>query len=349
MAVLGGVAITWALFGDPDTVPLLIGMIGGALLVFLGVALLSPAVASPVAHVLGWLYRPFKTSGHLAEENAARNPRRTASTASALMIGLALVTTVLVVGTSLKSTFRDTINKTITADWYVVPKSFVGFDPALTKSLTELPQLSAVAAVRQGQVQVDGSTKQVSAADFGELDQTVAAKTADGVSQADARAAIDPLLVPYPDVKLQDRAEFTKAQLGQIDSLLAVVNVFLALAIIIAVIGITNTLALSVFERTRELGLLRAVGMSRRQLRRMVRLEAVIVAVFGALLGVAIGLLFGFAVCTALPDNFVSGISVPIGTLVFLVILAALVGVVAAIFPARRASRLDILDAVAHV
>ena len=429
MAVLGGVLITWALFGDPDTVPLLIGMIGGALLVFLGVALLSPAVASPVAHVLGWLYRPFKTSGHLAEENAARNPRRTASTASALMIGLALVTTVLVVGTSLKSTFRDTINKTITADWYVVPKSFVGFDPALTKSLTELPQLSAVAAVRQGQVQVDGSTKQVSAADFGELDQvfqlgltegqvnsssrglivnkdpakdldlhvgdtvtvvfndtgpqelkvvgistessflgnwivdldtfaantsaqldqTVAAKTADGVSQADARAAIDPLLVPYPDVKLQDRAEFTKAQLGQIDSLLAVVNVFLALAIIIAVIGITNTLALSVFERTRELGLLRAVGMSRRQLRRMVRLEAVIVAVFGALLGVAIGLLFGFAVCTALPDNFVSGISVPIGTLVFLVILAALVGVVAAIFPARRASRLDILDAVAHV
>ncbi len=171
MAVLGGVAITWALFGNPDTVPLLIGMIGGALLVFLGVALLSPAVASPIAHVVGYLYRPYKTSGHLAEENAARNPRRTASTASALMIGLALVTTVLVVGTSLKSTFKSTIDKTITADWYIAPKSFVGFDPALTKSLSELPQLSAVAAVRQGQVQVNGSTKQVSAADFGELEQ----------------------------------------------------------------------------------------------------------------------------------------------------------------------------------
>ncbi|MGZ4727994.1 MAG: ABC transporter permease [Acidimicrobiales bacterium] len=428
MALLGGAAIAWALFTGPDTLPLLLGMIGGALLVFLGVALFSPSVASPMAHLIGFLYRPFKTSGHLAEENAARNPRRTASTASALMIGLALVTTVLVVGTSLKATFRQTIDRTITADWYVVPKSFVGFDPALTKSLTQLPELSAVAAVRQGRAQVQGSTKQVSAVDFGEvakvfnlgldqgsigsgthgvivnkepasdlgltvgsdvtlvfndtggvtlpvvgissetsflgnwivdmdtfaantsaqLDQTVAAKTADGVSQAQARAAIEPLLEPYPDVKLQDRAEFTKAQLGQIDSLLNVVNVFLLLAIIIAVIGITNTLALSVFERTRELGLLRAVGMSRRQLRRMVRLEAVIVAVFGAILGLIVGLLFGFAVSSALPDNFVSGVSIPYGTLISLVILAAVVGVLAAIGPARRASKLDILDAVAH-
>lgn len=428
MVALGGAAIGWALFGNPDTLPLLMGMIGGALLVFLGVALLSPAVAAPVAHLLGVLYRPFKTSGHLAEENAARNPRRTASTASALMIGLALVTTVLVVGTSLKETFRSTINRTITADWYVVPKSFVGFDPAVTTALQDLPELAAVAAVRQGQVQVDGSTKQVSAVDFGELtqvfdlglssgtvdsetrgvilnkdpaadlglqvgspvtmvfndtgpqtltvvgiadessflgnwivdmrtfsanttvqlDQTVAATTADGVSEADARAAIEPVLEPYPDVRLQDRAAFTEAQLGQIDSLLNVVNVFLLLAIIIAVIGITNTLALSVFERTRELGLLRAVGMTRHQLRRMVRLEAVIVAVFGALLGVAVGLLFGFAVSTALPDNFVEGITVPIGTLVFLVVVAAVVGVLAAIFPARRASRLDILDAIAQ-
>jgi len=428
MAGLGGAAIAWALFGNLDTVPLLFGMIGGALLVFLGVALLSPAAAGPIAHLVGFLYRPYKTAGHLAEENAARNPRRTASTASALMIGLALVTTVLVVGTSLKSTFRTTIDRTITADWYVVPKSFVGFDPAVTASLQALPQLSAVAAVRQGQVQVNGSTKQVSAADFGELDQvfhlglvegqidsssrglivnkdpakdlglhvgdqvtvvfndtgpqtlpvvgissessflgnwivdqatfsanttaqldqTVAARTAEGVSQSEARAAIEPVLEPYPDVKLQDKAEFTKAQLGQIDTLLLVVNVFLALAIIIAVIGITNTLALSVFERTRELGLLRAVGMSRPQLRRMVRLEAVIVAIFGALLGVAIGLLFGYAVSTALPDNFIQGVTVPVGTLIILVIVAALVGVLAAIFPARRASRLDILDAIAQ-
>jgi len=428
MALLGGVFIALALFTGADTVPLLAGMIGGALLVFLGVALFSPSVAAPVAHLIGFALRPFKTPGHLADQNAARNPRRTASTASALMIGLALVTTVLVVGTSLKATFQQTIDRTVTADWYVVPNSFVGFDPALTASLSKLPELSAVAAVRRGQVQVDGSTKQASAADFGELsqvfdlgltsgevgsgthgvivnkspakdlglsvgdqvtvvfndtgavtlpvvgisaesgflgnwiidldtfsantsaqlDQTVAAKTAEGVSEADARAAIEPVVEPYKDVKLQDRAAFTKAQVGQIDTVLVVVNVFLLLAIIIAVIGIANTLALSVFERTRELGLLRAVGMSRKQLRRMVRLEAVIVAVFGALLGLLVGLLFGFAVSAALPDDFISGITVPYGTLVFLVVLAAVVGVLAAILPARRASKLDILDAVAQ-
>ncbi len=428
MAVLGGVFIALALFTNPDTIPLLFGMIGGALLVFLGVALFSPSVAAPVAHAIGFAFRPFKLSGHLADENAARNPRRTASTASALMIGLALVTTVLVVGTSLKATFRHTIDQTVTADWYVVPKSFVGFDPAITTALRQLPELSAVAAVRRGQVQVDGSTKQVTAADFGQLaqvfrlgltegqadsntrglivnkdpakdlglhvgdqvtvvfndtgpqslpvvgissessflgnwiiddktfaanntvqlDQTAAAKTAEGVTEDEARAALEPVLEPYKDVKLQDKAAFTKAQVGQIDILLVVVNVFLALAVIIAVIGITNTLALSVFERTRELGLLRAVGMSRRQLRRMVRLEAVIVAVFGAVLGLVVGLLFGFAVSIALPDNFISGVTVPYGTLVSLVVLAAVVGVLAAILPARRASRLDILDAVAH-
>jgi putative ABC transport system permease protein len=178
-------------------------------------------------------------------------------------------------------------------------------------------------------------------------DSYVAAKTAPGVSEASARTAIDKVLVAYRDLKLQDRKEFTATQLGQIDSLLVVVNVFLILAILIAVVGIVNTLALSVFERTRELGLLRAVGMTRRQLRRMVRLEAVIVAVFGALLGVAVGLVFGLAVTAALPKNIISGVSVPIPTLIVLLILAALVGVIAAIWPARRASRLDILEAIA--
>ena len=149
-------------------------MIGGALLVFLGVALLSPSVAAPVAHLLGVLYRPFKTSGHLAEENAARNPRRTASTASALMIGLALVTTVLVVGTSLKATFQhhhqQDDHRGLVRRAQVVRRVRPG---AHRRRSSDLPELSAVAAVRQGQVQVDGSTKQVSAADFGELDPGV--------------------------------------------------------------------------------------------------------------------------------------------------------------------------------
>lgn len=428
MVVVGAVAIAWALFGHPDTAPLLLGMIGGSLLVFLGVAMLSPAVAAPVSHLLGVPLRLFKTSGHLAEENAARNPRRTASTASALMIGLALITLALVVGTSLKESFNTTINKSISADWYLTTGSFYGFDPAVAQGLKQIPELSAVANVRQGQVQVNGSTKQASAVDFGaltqvfnigvqqgspaagqhgilvnkdpakdlglsagdqvtvtfndtgpvtlpvvgiyedsgvlgnwvididtfaanttaQLDSYVAARTAEGVSATDARAAINQVLEPYPDLKLQDRKEFAATQLGQIDSLLAVVNVFLLLAILIAVIGIVNTLALSVFERTRELGLLRAVGMTRRQLRRMVRLEAVIVAVFGALLGVVVGLVFGLAVTSALPKNIISSVSVPVPTLIVLMVLAGLVGVFAAIWPARRASRLDILQAIAH-
>ena len=171
MVAVGAVAIAWALFAKPPTSSLLAGMIGGALLVFLGVAMLSPAVAGPVAHLLGLGLRPFATSGHLAEENAARNPRRTASTASALMIGLALVTLALVVGTSLKTSFTHTINQSVKADWYVTTGSFYGFDPAVATAMKALPELSAVAAARQGLVQVNHSTKQVSAVDFSQLQQ----------------------------------------------------------------------------------------------------------------------------------------------------------------------------------
>jgi putative ABC transport system permease protein len=428
MVVVGGASLSWALFTTPDTSLLLGGMIGGAVLIFLGVATLSPAVAAPLAHVVGVPFRIFKTAGRLAEQNAARNPRRTASTASALMIGLALVTTALVVGTSIKDSFRATIGGSISADWFVSTGSFYGFDPNVAQALENQPELSAVSTIRQGQVQVNGSTKAVSAVDFGtlpefvdikleqgtlqpgqrgvlvhkdpakdlglvpgdevtlvfndtgavtvpvvgiyadssvvgnwvvdretfaanttaQLDAIVIAKTAPGVAPAEARAAIDQVLAPYPDLKLQDRAEFTASRVGQLDALLAVINVFLFLAILIAFFGITNTLALSVFERTRELGLLRAVGMSRRQLKRMVRLEAVIVAVFGASLGVVVGLVFGVAVTSALPKTIVSGISVPVPSLIVLVVLSGLVGVLAAIWPARRASRLDILEAIAH-
>ncbi|HEY5153383.1 MAG TPA: FtsX-like permease family protein [Acidimicrobiales bacterium] len=428
VVAVGGFAVAWALFGKPDTVPLLFAMIGGALLIFLGVAMLSPAVAAPVAHGLGLGLRPFGSAAHLAEENAARNPRRTASTASALMIGLALITLAFVVGTSLKQSFNNTVNNTIKADWYLSTGSFYGFDPAVAQKLKALPELATVASGRQGLVQVDGSTKQMAAIDFATVDQMfniglqqgsltggqpgvlvgkdpardlhlavgdpvtltfndtgtvtvpvvgiygesgvlgnwvvdldtfaaqttsqldnwAAAKTAPGVSPADARAAMEEVLKPYPDLKLQDRAEYTASLLGQVNTLLVVVNVFLFLAILIAVIGIVNTLALSVFERTRELGLLRAVGMSRRQLRRMVRVEAVIVAVFGALLGVAVGLVFGIAVTSALPKNVISGVTIPFGTIIVLLVLAAVVGVIAAIWPARRASRLNILDAIAN-
>ncbi len=130
--------------------------------------------------------------------------------------------------------------------------------------------------------------------------------------------------------------------------MLAVVNVMVALAVVIALIGIANTLALSVFERTRELGLVRAVGMTKRQLRRMVRFEAALVATFGAVLGVSIGALFGWGVVRALPASFASTLTIPAPAIAMLVLVAAVAGVLAAVLPARRAGRLNVLDAISH-
>ena len=428
MVVVGAALLGYALFGDLDTIPLLVGMVAGALLVFLGVALASPTVARPLARVVGApLALIYRVVGRLAEENASRNPRRTSSTASALMVGLALVSTVLIVGTSIKRTFAETLQGSITADWYVSTGSFFGFSPEVAARMSALEELGAVSPGRFGQVQVAGSTRSINAVDFDVIDQLfdldvqegsiepgvpgvlvhtdpatdlglapgdtvtmvfpetgprdlpvlavyedssvlgnwvidldtyrenytenldtyVAATTAEGVDPEAARAAIEAVVADFPEVKVQDRAEFQGDQEGQLDQFLLVVNVFLLLAIIIAFIGIMNTLALSVFERTRELGLLRAVGMTRVQVRRMIRLEAVIVAVFGALLGVVVGILFGVSVTVALPDDLVDTVTVPAAQLVVIVVLAGLVGVVAALWPAWRAGRLDVLTAIA--
>src|SRR5690606_697468 len=150
----------------------------------------------------------------------------------------------------------------------------------------------------------------------------------------------------FPQAEVDDRQEFLDAQEAQIDQILVTVNVLLLLAVVIAVLGIANTLALSVFERTRELGLLRAVGMSRRQTRRMVRWEAAIVSLFGAVLGVVVGVLFGIAASYALPESFLDRIAIPTGTLAGLLVLAVVAGLLAAIAPARRAARLDVLRAI---
>ena len=147
---------------------------------------------------------------------------------------------------------------------------------------------------------------------------------------------------------MRDQAEFRASQESQIDTFLVVVNVFLGISLLIALIGITNTLALSVFERTRELGLLRAVGMSRLQTRRTIRWEGAIVAAFGGIMGAVIGVLFGWAAVVVIPDSFISAFAVPWFTLIIYMVVAAAAGLVAAYFPARRASRLNILDAIAY-
>ena len=172
------------------------------------------------------------------------------------------------------------------------------------------------------------------------------ADVAEGVDASDARTAIDGALEDFPGVQVQDQAELAESLRSQVDQLLNVIVGLLGLALVIALIGIVNTLALSVFERTREIGLLRAVGMTRRQVRSMVRWESVIVAVFGAGLGVAVGSVFGWALVRASADQGLQVLEFPAGRLVVYMVVAGLAGVLAAVFPARRAARLDVLEAV---
>jgi putative ABC transport system permease protein len=167
------------------------------------------------------------------------------------------------------------------------------------------------------------------------------------VSTQEARVAVDAIAEAFPNVEVQDQTEAQESAGEEIDALLNLVTALLGLALLIALLGITNTLALSVFERTRELGLLRAVGMSRRQTRKMIRWEAVIISVIGALVGLLIGTFFGWALVEALADEGISEFSIPGGQLLLYLVLAGLAGVLAAIPPARRAARLNVLDAIA--
>jgi putative ABC transport system permease protein len=159
--------------------------------------------------------------------------------------------------------------------------------------------------------------------------------------------AVQHALQPYPNVKVQTRAEFEQSQAAQVNQLLGLVYALLALAVIIAMIGIVNTLMLSVFERTHEIGLLRAVGMKRRQIRAMIRSESVILALFGAVIGIIVGTLLGIALVSSLHSQGITVTSVPWSNLVVFLVLAALLGLLAASWPARRAARLDVLAAIA--
>jgi putative ABC transport system permease protein len=174
------------------------------------------------------------------------------------------------------------------------------------------------------------------------------ATIAPGVSSAEAADAIDRITAAYPNVKVENQAEFKATQAAAIDRFLALVSALLLMAIVIALFGIVNTLRLSIYERIRELGLLRAVGMSRVQMKRMIRVESVIIAVLGAVLGVAIGIAFGIAMQRALVGVGVTELAIPVGQLLIYVLVAAVAGVVAAILPARRAAKLDVLQAISY-
>ena len=179
------------------------------------------------------------------------------------------------------------------------------------------------------------------------VDQFVTADIAEGVPAEQARAALEAVVAGFPSVKVEDRSEFQASQQSQIDSILAIIRVFLFLAVLVAVLGVGNTLSLSVVERTREIGLTRAVGMTRQQLQRTIRWEALIIAVFGGLLGIALGVLFGVAAVFAIPDNVVETPSLPVRELLTYLVPAVVFTTLAAWFPARRAARMDVLAAIA--
>jgi len=412
----------------------------GALLTFLSIALLSQLVASPMAKFLGWPFAQLApASGVLARENAARNPRRTSSTASALMIGLALVAMVLVVGTSFKKTFSAALDTSLKADYFVDLKqeSFIGFSPKLAQDLQNIEGIETAVGFRGGgrdsvKIRVNNASKDVTATEEAGLglivdlslsegsysglneagvlvhrdpatdldlsigdsitaifpvsgsqtltvvgiyedsgilgnwvigtntfesgfdpalqfDNFVAAKLSKGFNAEDLKQQIGTITAAYPEARIQTKSEFQKTTENRINQLLVAVNALVGFAVVIAMLGIVNTLVLSVFERTREIGLLRAVGMTRRQTRRMIRWEAIIVSVFGGVLGISLGVVLGFVAVQAMPDSFVTDFGVPYGNFFSILILCTLGGAIAAIIPARRAAKLNILDAIGHV
>jgi putative ABC transport system permease protein len=404
----------------------------GALVVLLGALVLLAACARPLAEFLGLPLRAFGVAGTLARGNSSRNPRRTAATASALVIGLALVGLFAILADSVKASWSSAVDRGVRADFVLKAQQFSGFSPQVAERLRGLPELEAVAAFRFRNVRVGPASHEEAAAavDPKELASVVnlrmrtgsiAAMTNDSVLlQADTareygvgpgdtlpvqinltlgmydvagtyqqkdftgglpiplivsdaayeraygadeqdsliyvkargdvaaakRAMEQALKVDFPNVDILSRSEYRHSQQQAVDQFLAILIALLLLALIIAVLGIVNTLSLSMYERTHEVGLLRAVGMARSQLRVMVQGEAALVALIGGVVGMAVSILWGWAFTIALRSQGITEFHLPVVQLVVIFVLSIGAGIVAALVPGLRASRLDVLDAL---
>ncbi len=429
---VGGLALmAVGLFGDQSANAALSLMGFGAVATFLGVAFLSPRLVGPIAGFVGTPFERLRgITGRIARENTVRFPGRTAVTAGALMVGVALVTFASIFAAGAKTTIRDAVTNGSQAQAIVQSSNFGSFSPQATQSVSEVPGVKEVGALRFAQARVDGAKKSVGGIDptlpdlyragwkqgdddvlrgldgrnvvvaknYAEdngvrVGQTLNLETAkvrslplrvtgiiddrgglypaltvskDTLSKAfgatkdsfvlvgydgsrpekQVKADIDKLLdSQFPSAEAKTNKEFIEQQEGQVDQLLTLIYALLAMAIIVSLFGIVNTLVLSISERVRELGLLRAIGMSRRQVRRVIRYEAIITAQIGAVIGMVLGIVLSVLVTRAI-DDF--KLSIPIGSLIVLLILSAFAGVLAAILPARRASRLDVLESLAY-
>jgi putative ABC transport system permease protein len=422
----GVAALLSALFASAPPLLIVVGVVGAVF----GVTALAPLIVGPMAVAIGAPLRRRGLPGELAQQNARRNPMRTASTAMALVIGLSLVAAVAVFGASLKASFSDVLSTATKADLYVLTPSpnALGFSHDVIGVVRGVDGVRVVSATGYGSAQFAGKVTGFSSIDpatadeafdigmvqgkttdlgndgvlvydktarkhgwqVGDSIKSVFAKTGpatfrlagtfddkslvnadyvistaahtrheperlestamvvvdDGADISTVERSISDALANHPDATVMNQAEFEGALGGFIDQLLSLVTVLLLLAVAIALLGIVNTLALSVFERTRELGLLRAVGMTRGQVRAMVRWESVVISVIGALIGAVLGTGLGIALTRALADEGIEKVAVPWGQLVLYLLAAAVAGVLAALGPSRRASNVDVLRAV---
>jgi putative ABC transport system permease protein len=406
----------------------------GVLLLFFGVSMNAARVVRPLALVLG---APAKTVGGapgiLARDNATRNPSRTASTASALMIGLALVTFVAIFGQGVRKSFEDAVDELFIADYAVTAtNTFTPIDVAAGKSLVGKPGVKDVTPIRAGSARFLGGDHNLTAvapnvatgiridweaggsgvprrlgkdgfftdddyakehdlhvgsvvnlqfptgkradvrllgiykkpnggSPFGEAtisttlfdrefprprDLMVLVNTPGGVSDANT-ATLERDEAAFADAKVQTRDQFKANFIRPFTRILNLLYALLALSVIVSLVGIINTLVLTVFERTREIGMLRAVGMTRPQVRMMIRYESIVTSLMGAALGMVVGIFLAALVTHALSDEGIV-FALPWFQLVYFVLAAILVGILAAVLPARRAARLNVLEALQY-
>ncbi|THV26125.1 ABC transporter permease [Glycomyces paridis] len=411
----------------------LTGFLAGVGIAFVGITLLTPILSKPLVGLLGAVMS-WSFSGRLGKLNAGRNPRRTAITASALMIAVALVTGIATLVSSFKATTEELTDQNLNSDLIVMGQQGANIPTFAPETLAEIKALPDVAAVGDlyGEffgAEVDGrptalfasedlptsldiysgtvaegsvadlpddglvvnesaaadrdlalgDTVPVTFADGETAELRIAAilddslltdgwwvapaqiehftvpkpmqayiQVADGADVGAVEDQVDDILADEPEVSVANNADFVDQQTSQLDTLLASVQVLLALAIIIAIIGVVNTLVLSVLERTRELGLLRAIGMTRGQARRMITVESVIICLFGAVLGIAVGIGLGWTVQQALEEEGLTSFALPWGLIVGYLVAAVAVGLLAAIAPAARAAKLNVLNAIAY-
>jgi putative ABC transport system permease protein len=417
-------AMTFGLFLENGGSLILVAT--GAAGLFIGMSVLAPLIAKPVARALSAPMRGI--TGLLARENTIRQPRRTASTASALMIGVALVAFTSIFAASIKSSINDTLEGSFPADLSFASTNFnAGVSPVAVDELRDQDEFQVVSAVSLGSFEIDGAELGVAGVDVETVDSVYQlgasveltqlgdddmlvhestldanlwsvgdevtvnyassgesvieivgtftdatfaqyvinddafvanigddqigiafARIADGVTLEEGQSAAGTALAEFPNVDINTKSDQIAEAESQVDQLVALFTGLLGLALVIALLGIANTLALSIVERTREIGLLRAVGMVRRQVRGMVRREALIIAVFGAVLGVLIGTGIGYGVVASLADDGLGSFAFPALQLTIWIVVAAGAGLVASIGPARKAARLDVLKAISY-